>query len=116
MSSSCLFCRIAHHELPATIRYETNDTIAFDDLHPKAPTHVLVIPKEHRASLHVCTAADTERVGSIFLAAGRVAADLGISSSGYRVIVNCGADGGQEIEHLHVHLLGGKPLGPMVAR
>lgn len=110
---TCLFCRIVRHELPATVRRETEQLIAFDDIHPKAPVHILVVPKVHRASLDGLTTEDRDLAGVLMLTVADLARETGIAATGYRVILNTGTHGGQEVDHLHVHLLGGKRLEPM---
>jgi histidine triad (HIT) family protein len=107
MSESCLFCRIVRGEIPARIVREDEHTVAFRDLDPKAPTHVLVIPRVHVASLD--EARDPALVGQVMLAAAEVAASEGIAG-GYRTVINTGADAGQTVHHLHVHVLGGRKL------
>ncbi|MEO8563390.1 MAG: histidine triad nucleotide-binding protein [bacterium] len=109
MSDSCLFCRIVRREIPATIIHEDEHTLAFRDIDPKAPTHVLVIPKQHVATLNDAT--DPAVVGRLLIAAKEIAAAEGIADDGYRAIVNCGAGAGQTVFHLHLHLLGGRSLG-----
>lgn len=104
----CLFCRIARKEIPAQIVAETDDCLAFRDISPQAPTHVVVIPKEHVDSLAGVT--DPLAVGRVVLLAASVARSLGVEGSGYRVVMNTGADGGQTVQHLHAHLLAGRPL------
>ena len=110
MDVDCLFCKIAAKEIPATVRREEDDLVAFDDIHPKAPTHVLVVPKRHITSCRDLAGDDAVLVGRMVLAAQAIAAEAGIAERGYRLIVNCGADGGQVVPHLHLHLIGGKPL------
>lgn len=112
--SDCSFCKIAAKEVPVTIRYETDDLAAFDDIHPKAPTHVLVVPKRHIESVNALTPADASLVGQLVLAARAIAAEAGIAERGYKLVVNCGTEGGQVVPHLHLHLLGGKPLSGIV--
>ena len=107
MSDSCLFCRIVRGEIPARIVREDEHTVAFRDIDPKAPTHVLVIPRVHVASLD--EAGDPALVGQLMLAAAEVAAAEGIAG-GYRTVINTGADAGQTVHHLHVHVLGGRKL------
>jgi len=107
MSDSCLFCRIVRGEIPARIVREDDHTVAFRDIDPKAPTHVLVIPRVHVASLD--EARDPALVGQLMLAAAEVAAAEGIAG-GYRTVINTGADAGQTVHHLHVHVLGGRKL------
>ncbi len=106
----CVFCRIAQGELGSDRVMEDDEVVAFRDLNPQAPTHVLVIPKRHIASLDVADEGDSDLLGRLLLAAKRVAAQEGLSDSGYRVVVNHGADGGQTVYHLHVHVLGGRGL------
>lgn len=108
MSDSCLFCRIVRREIPATVIREDEHTLAFRDIDPKAPTHVLVIPKEHVASLNDVN--DPALVGRLLLAAKEIAAKEGIADAGYRTVINAGADAGQTVFHVHLHLLGGRKL------
>jgi histidine triad (HIT) family protein len=107
-TANCLFCRIIRKEIPATIVWEDAHALAFRDIDPKAPTHVLVIPKTHVASLNEAT--DPTMLGRLMLAAREIAAEEGISESGYRVVGNTGAGAGQTVFHLHLHLLGGRKL------
>ncbi|MEO6527870.1 MAG: HIT domain-containing protein [Gemmatimonadaceae bacterium] len=108
MTQSCLFCRIVERKIPASVVFEDEHTLAFRDIDPKAPTHVLVIPKLHVATLN--EAMDATLLGRLFLAAKVIAAAEGIAE-GYRTVVNCGAAAGQTVFHVHVHLLGGRELG-----
>ena len=108
MSSECLFCRIVRGDIPAKIVRQDEHTVAFRDIDPKAPTHVLVIPKSHVASLDEAT--DAETLGHLLLAARDVAKSEGIDASGYRTVINTGADAGQTVHHVHVHVLGGRHL------
>ncbi len=110
--ADCIFCKIVNKEIPATVVYEDEDIFAFNDINPHAPIHVLVIPKKHIASLAEVSAEDGELLGKIQLAAVRIAELLGIEKAGYRLLTNSGPDSGQEVAHLHYHLLGGKFLGP----
>jgi histidine triad (HIT) family protein len=105
---SCLFCRIVRREIPAQIVAETDDCLAFRDISPQAPVHVLVIPKTHVDSL--AGVSDPLVAGRVALLASAVAAQLGVVESGYRVVLNTGADGGQTVHHLHAHLLAGRPM------
>jgi len=107
MTDSCLFCRIVRGEIPAKIVREDEHTVAFRDIDPKAPTHILVIPKEHVASLDEAT--DPTLVGRLSLAAAEIARSEGVTD-GYRTVVNTGAGAGQTVFHLHLHLLGGRKL------
>ncbi len=112
----CVFCKIVKGELPAKVVYEDDLVMAFHDINPQAPVHILVIPKEHIPTVNDLEERHKELIGHIFLVIKRIAKELGIDENGYRVLVNCNRDGGQEIYHIHFHLLGGKPLGPMVCR
>ena len=105
-----LFTRIINREISAKIVYEDDLCLAFEDVAPKAPTHVLVIPKREIASLDAVADSDAELMGHLMLVVGRVARDLGVAKSGYRIVVNTGADGGQTVDHLHIHLLAGRAL------
>ena len=106
--TDCLFCRIARKEIPARIVAETDEYLAFHDVSPQAPTHVLVIPKAHVASLDGVT--DPLVAGRVALLAAEVARSLGVAASGYRVVMNTGTDGGQSVPHLHAHLLAGRAM------
>jgi histidine triad (HIT) family protein len=106
--ADCLFCRIARGEIPAKLVAETEDCVAFRDIDPKAPTHVLVIPRAHVPSL--AEADDAALVGKLSLLAARIARDEGIAEAGYRTVVNTGPAAGQTVFHLHLHLLGGRAL------
>lgn len=116
MGSDCLFCRIAAGEIPATIVRETDTTLAFRDLAPKAPVHVLVIPKEHYADVATLGQGDPKLAGELLATAAAVAEDEGLLGDGFRLMFNTGTYGGQEVFHVHAHLLGGAPLGPMLVR
>lgn len=109
MSQQCIFCRIAAKEVPAGIVYEDGDIVAFRDLSPQAPTHVLVIPKRHVASLSDMIEADALLLGAMMLVAKKVALEAGLAA-GYRVVTNIGADAGQSVSHIHLHVLGGRPM------
>lgn len=109
-NSDCLFCRIASHELPATIRFEDEAMIAFDDIHPKAPVHVLLVPKFHVASMNDVSE-DPKMVGALLLCLKKLAREFGLAEAGYRIVINTGRGGGQVIDHLHLHLLGGGKPG-----
>jgi histidine triad (HIT) family protein len=108
--TDCLFCKIVRKELQSDIVYEDDDVLAFRDIQPKAPVHVLIIPKRHIASLADLTDEDKGVMGHAMFVASRLARDSGISE-GYRVVVNCGKDAGQSVFHIHMHLLGGRSLG-----
>ena len=107
----CLFCRIVRGEIPAKIVYRNDHVLAFRDISPVAPQHVLIIPLKHIASLSNLTPEDEAIAGHILLAAGTVAEILGIRESGYRVVFNSGADAMRSVFHIHGHLIGGKPMG-----
>lgn len=104
----CIFCKIARGEIPSKAVYENDDVIAFDDLSPQAPVHTLVIPKEHYRNLSDDVPASV--LAAVFSAVGEVAGIKGVDESGYRVIVNNGPDANQTVQHLHVHILGGRPM------
>ncbi|MGN1301083.1 MAG: histidine triad nucleotide-binding protein [Clostridia bacterium] len=108
---NCLFCKIIKREIPSTIVYEDEEILAFRDINPVAPVHVLVIPKKHISSLVDLKAEDEALVGRIYSVINKIAKQENIFESGFRVVVNCGEDGGQEVKHLHFHLIGGKKLG-----
>jgi len=110
-----LFERIISGELPATIMFQDDRVTAFRDIHPRAPTHILIVPNKVLATANDVTAADEALIGHLFVVAAELARREGIAENGYRLIVNCNAHGGQEVYHLHLHLLGGRPLGPMLA-
>ena len=110
----CLFCMIISKEIPAKIVYEDDQVLAFKDIAPKAPVHILLIPKVHCTGLDDLTPEALEAVPRILQTAARLAEEAGVSESGYRLLANCGPDAGQAVFHLHFHLLGGKPLGYMV--
>jgi len=114
--SDCIFCKIAAKEIPAELAYEDEKAVAFKDLHPIAPQHYLVVPKEHIPGGNDVNDSNCALVGHLLDVAARVAKKAGFAESGYRVIINTNADAGQEIFHLHLHLLGGKRLGPMLSR
>lgn len=109
MSESCLFCRIVRREIPATIVAETEHCVAFRDIDAKAPVHVLVIPRAHVATLSELR--DPMLVGHLTLLAAEIAQTEGIAETGYRTVINTNADAGQTVFHVHLHLLGGRPLG-----
>jgi histidine triad (HIT) family protein len=107
----CLFCRIAKGEIPSAVVLEDADFVAFRDLHPKAPQHVLVVPREHMVSLNDLQGCSGGGGDALLRFIVRVAEQVGIKESGYRALTNVGLDGGQEIQHLHFHVLGGENLG-----
>ncbi|WP_068774373.1 histidine triad nucleotide-binding protein [Paenibacillus sp. FJAT-26967] len=111
----CLFCKIIDGQIPSKKVYEDDEVLAFHDISPAAPVHILVIPKKHIASMKDASGEDWALIGSIHKAAQHIAREQGIEESGYRLINNCGPDSGQLVYHIHYHLLGGKNLGPLVA-
>lgn len=113
---STVFSKIIAGDIPADIVYEDELVLAFRDIAPSAPTHILIIPRQEIATVNDVTAEDEATLGRLFTAAAKIAADEGIAEGGYRLIVNCNAHGGQEVFHLHMHLVGGRSLGPMLAR
>ena len=106
----CLFCNIVTRKTPAKIVFENEHVVAFTDIRPVAPSHVLVIPKKHLSGIHDAQAGDVEVLGQVMLAARDVAEQLGLASSGYRLVVNQGPDAGQSVFHVHCHVLGGRAL------
>jgi histidine triad (HIT) family protein len=114
VDNDCLFCRIAAGEIPATVVHETDSTLAFRDIDPKAPVHVLVIPKEHHTDVVTLAQADPRLAADVLAAAAAVAEAEGLRGDGFRLIFNSGGYAGQEVFHAHGHVLGGVPLGPMV--
>ncbi len=106
----CIFCKIAEKEIPADIVYEDGDVIAFRDAHPIAPVHVLIIPKKHIASITDISEEDTMLMGKLIAAAKKIAEDLKISEKGYKLLIRVGEHGGQEVKHIHLHLIGGARL------
>jgi len=108
--SDCIFCRIAAGEIPAELVFEDELVVGFRDLSPQAPTHVLIIPRKHIATLNELQPEDEAIVGRLYTAAAQVAAREGLAERGYRTLINCNADGGQTVFHLHLHLLGGRQM------
>ncbi|GAB3998892.1 histidine triad nucleotide-binding protein [Glycomyces albus] len=111
----CVFCKIVAGELPSTKVRETERVLAFRDINPKAPTHVMVIPKDHYANVAELSRSDPALAGELLAAAADVADDDGVSEDGWRLLANSGRNAGQEVFHVHLHVFGGKPLGPMLA-
>jgi histidine triad (HIT) family protein len=108
MADDCLFCRILRKEIPAKVVFENDHVLAFRDIDPKAPTHVLVIPREHVASLN--EAKDAKMIGELALAAAEIAKAEGIAEAGYRTVINTNKEAGQTVFHVHLHLLGGRHM------
>lgn len=108
--TDCLFCKIVNKELPSSVIHQDHDFLAFKDIHPIAPFHFLVIPKKHIPSVDHLEELDKELIGGLILVAKSIARQQGLDKAGYRLILNVGKDAGQTVEHLHLHLLGGKKL------
>ena len=108
--SNCLFCKIVNREIPATIVYEDERVLAFNDINPQAPSHVLVIPKRHVASLNDLVPGDDALVGEVVRRAAAIAGERGVAAGGFRTVFNTGAGAGQTVFHIHLHLLGGRPM------
>jgi histidine triad (HIT) family protein len=113
MADTCLFCRIVAGEIPATVVHETARTLAFRDITPKAPVHVLVIPKDHTENVAAMVAADPGLAAEVLATAATVAEAEGVAEGGYRLLFNSGPDSGQEVFHVHAHVLGGRRLGAL---
>jgi histidine triad (HIT) family protein len=108
--AECLFCQIVNREIPASIVYEDDRVLAFNDINPQAPTHVLVVPKRHVASLNELSADDDEMVGELVRRAAAIATERGIAAGGFRTVFNTNREAGQTVFHIHLHLLGGRPM------
>jgi histidine triad (HIT) family protein len=109
--TDCIFCKIAAGDIPAPKLYDDGEVLAFRDINPEAPVHLLLVPRRHIATLNDLTAADAALIGRLYLAGQQVAAELGVAESGYRTVINCNRDAGQIIFHVHMHLLAGRALG-----
>ena len=107
----CLFCKIAKKEVFSSLVYEDDNIVAFPDINPKAPTHLLIIPRKHIPSLAHLSEAESPIVGHMAKVAHQLASNQGVAESGYRLVINCGKEGGQLVPHLHLHLLGGRQMG-----
>jgi histidine triad (HIT) family protein len=116
MSNETIFSKIIRREIPADIVYQDERVTAFRDIHPQAPTHILIIPNKIIPSVNDITPEDEGVLGHLFVVAQIIAAQEGLAENGYRLMVNCGRHAHQEVFHLHLHLLGGRDLGPMLAR
>ncbi len=110
----CLFCKIVKGEIPSKKVYEDEEILAFEDINPAAPIHILIIPKKHITSLAYLEKEDEPLVGKIYGVMNKIATEKGFKEDGYRVIVNCGKNGGQEVMHLHFHLLAGRKFGEKI--
>ena len=109
----CIFCKIAGGDIPASKIFENDRIVAFDDIHPQAPVHFLVIPKKHIPTMDDLTADDRAVLGDMMFYASEIARQKGVGETGYRQVINCKDDGGQEVSHLHLHILGGRSMGKM---
>ena len=107
---TCIFCKIINKEIPARIVYEDEHILAFEDINPQAPIHILLIPKDHFASLNELPEDKQHVIGHIFTKARDIAAEKGIKDRGYRIVLNTGKDSGQDVFHIHFHLFGGRPM------
>jgi histidine triad (HIT) family protein len=116
MTEETIFSKIIRREIPADIVYQDDYVTAFRDINPQAPVHILVVPNKVIPTTNHAAAEDEAMLGRLFTAAARIAQDEGIADSGYRLLVNNGPDAGQEVDHLHVHILGGRRLGPMLVQ
>ncbi len=116
MATETIFSKIIRREIPAEILYQDDLVTAFRDINPQAPTHILIIPNNLIPTVNDVTAEDELALGRLFTVAAKLAEQAGIAEDGYRLLVNCNRHGGQEVYHLHMHLLGGRQLGPMLAR
>ncbi len=112
----CIFCKIVNKEIPAKIVYEDELVVAFHDINPQAPIHILIIPKEHISTVNDIEEKHKELIGHIFIVAKKIAKKMNFNENGYRILVNCNKDGGQEVYHIHFHLFAGKPLGQMLCK
>jgi histidine triad (HIT) family protein len=111
MMSECLFCRIINREIPGSIVYEDERVLAFNDINPRAPTHVLIVPKRHITSLNDLSVEDDRLVGELVRRAAAIGKERGISEGGFRTVFNTNSDAGQTVFHIHLHLLGGRTMG-----
>jgi len=109
--SDCIFCKIVNGDIKADVLFEDDEVLAFRDINPVMPQHLLVIPKRHIATLNDLTEEDAVVMGKLHLTAAKLAAQLGFADAGYRTVVNCNQDGGQLVFHIHLHLLGGRAMG-----
>lgn len=109
--TDCIFCKMVNKEISTNVVYEDDDILAFKDIAPKAPVHVLIIPKKHISDMSKITEEDSKLIGKIHWVAVQIAKDLGIAESGFRLVNNCLGDSGQEVMHIHYHLVGGRMLG-----
>ena len=111
--NDCIFCKIVNKEIPSTIVYEDDMVIAFNDLNPVAPVHILVVPKKHMTDILNVEKEDMKYIEAVVEAIQKITKEKGIAESGFRVVNNCGEDGGQTVKHIHLHIIGGEKLGGM---
>jgi histidine triad (HIT) family protein len=109
----CIFCRIANGEIQSNIVYQDETAVAFPDINPKAPVHLLIIPRKHIESVADLDGDEEKLMGHLILVANKLAQEQGVSDTGYRLVINCGSHGGQMVAHLHIHLLGGRQMGKL---
>lgn len=114
MTEETIFSKIIRKEIPADVVYQDDLVTAFRDINPRAPSHILIIPNKHIPTVNDVTTEDELALGRLFTVAKKIAQEEGIDENGYRLIVNCNSHGGQEVYHIHMHLVGGQPLGPML--
>jgi len=110
MNADCLFCKILNKDIPADIEYEDDQVLAFKDISPQAPHHILIIPKHHISTINDLDTSHQTLLGHMILTAKKIAADKGLSEPGYRLIMNCNENGGQTVFHIHLHILGGRQM------
>lgn len=110
MADDCIFCRIADLQIPVELLYQDHLLVAFRDINPVAPVHILIVPKKHIASVNALTDVDADMLGKVFEVAAKLAVQNGVADSGYRVVVNTGPEAGQSVHHIHFHLLGGREM------
>jgi histidine triad (HIT) family protein len=108
--SDCIFCKIGAGEIPSDKVFEDDSILAFRDIQPQAPTHIVIIPKRHIETMNDFTEADSGLISDMMLACKRIAAEQGLSENGYRIVINCNSDGGQSVSHIHAHVLGGRRM------
>ncbi|MBG2802630.1 purine nucleoside phosphoramidase [Proteus mirabilis] len=116
MAEETIFSKIIRGEIPANIVFQDDTVTAFRDISPQAPTHILIIPNKLIPTVNDVTEEDEQVLGHLFVVAAKIAQQEGIAEDGYRVVMNCNKHGGQEVFHIHMHLLGGKPLGPLLSQ
>ncbi|MGE3920071.1 MAG: histidine triad nucleotide-binding protein [Gammaproteobacteria bacterium] len=107
---TCIFCQIANGEIPATLLHQDDEIIAFNDIDPKAPHHILIIPREHISTINDLKTEQSHLISKMVMSAQKIAKSIGVSEGGYRLVMNCNQDGGQAVYHIHLHLLGGRVL------